>query len=188
MEEIRNLLLDCRTALRRSDRHFQDTPLCEMLDDTLVEMAQSQWANQAKAATPPPVDVSVEQRVAYAWQSAARELRGSHAQIYQQLSERVLQRLDDDPLDDSIDEIETLQRNLHDCEARLKQASENLATLCDALAKAVPLPAAADGDETELAQQRLQTLVQALAHGGGLPKSATTAAPGQDIAPTRAVA
>lgn len=187
MKDIRNLLLDCRTALRKSDRHFEGTPLCETLDDTLVAMAQSQWSDQARAAAPAPVGVSVEQRVAYAWQGAARELRSTHSQIYEQLSKRVLQRLDDDPLDDPADEIETLQRNLHDCEARLQQANDDLTALCDVLTKAVPLPNAAGGNDAELAQQRLQTLVQALAQGDGLPKGATTAAPAQDTTPSRAL-
>lgn len=185
MEEIRNLLLDCRTALRKSDRHFQDTPLCEMLDETLVEMAQTKWAAQAKAAAP-VVGISVAQRVAYAWQGAARELRGTQAQIYQQLSERVLQRLDDEPLDDSIDEIETLQRNLYACETRLKQANDELAALCDALAKAVPLPDAV-GDDVALAQQRLQTLLQMPVQGGDLRKPVAIATPTQDVMPIRAL-
>ena len=38
MKQIRNLLLDCRTALRRADPAFADSPLGEQLDDTILEL------------------------------------------------------------------------------------------------------------------------------------------------------
>ena len=41
MKKIRNLLLDCRTALRRADADFARTPLSELLDDTIIELGKA---------------------------------------------------------------------------------------------------------------------------------------------------
>lgn len=168
MKEVRNLLLDCRTALRQANPDFEDTPLGERLDQTLVAMAQAQWSEQAKPsasqAAPPG------QRVAYAWQAAARELRRSHPELHKQLSEQVLKLLDDEVFDDPTDEIEALQQRLRDRESQLALATGDLASLCSDLAVAVPLPGQVSGSDAELARKRVQLMAEALARGGGLPK------------------
>lgn len=169
MKEIRSLLLDCRAALRKADGQFERTPLCEELDDTLVAMAQAKWSEQARAAAAAPAVAPVSQRVAYAWQSVARELRRTHIELYQQLSERVLQRLDTQSLDDPADEIEALQQQLQECESQLQHANDELAALRNAMAEAVPQPGNVPGSEASVAGADNTTptrdLLQAVAAG-----------------------
>lgn len=183
MKEIRNLLLDCRGALRKADREFEHTPLGEQLDDTIIALGQAVDREAAAAAQDKPA----AQRVAYAWQSVARALRHSHPSLYQQLSERVLARLDVEVLDDQVDEIEALQERLREREAALEKTGAELAALCAELASAVPLADAVGGSETELARRRVQQLVQALAQGGGLPKATPTPRADDDAVPDRAL-
>ena len=65
MKEIRNLLLDCRTALRKAHKDFDDHPLRELLDDTIIELGELSVRQQLQA-TPAtkPVASPVSQRVA----------------------------------------------------------------------------------------------------------------------------
>ena len=56
MKQIRNLLLDCRAALRRADPAFADSALGEKLDDTILELG--------KAAQPAPEIAEPETRTA----------------------------------------------------------------------------------------------------------------------------
>ena len=41
MKQIRNLLLDCRAALRRADPAFADSPLGAQVDDTILELGKA---------------------------------------------------------------------------------------------------------------------------------------------------
>ncbi len=181
MKEIRNLLLDVRAALRKADPKFEQTPLRELLDDTIIALGQA----GTRAAEPPPAEAETPtaQRVAYAWQSVARELRHTHPDLYAKLSEKVLARLDVEVLDDPADEIQTLQARLAEREAALARTAAELAALRTALATAVPLPDTVGRTEADLAQERLQLLLQAASQGGGLPKPAPTAE--ASYAPTR---
>lgn len=166
MKAIRNLLLDCRTALRRADPKFAQTPLSEQLDDTIIELGQS--AEQAELPEP---GTRTAQQVAYAWQSAARDLRFSHPELHEKLQARVLQMLDVDVLLDPASEIHALQARAQDAEAKLREAVAELAALRQSLADAVPtvdhkVPA------PEAARLRLRMLIDSATRGGGLPKAA----------------
>jgi hypothetical protein len=138
MKDIRNLLLDCRAALRRSDPGFGDTPLGEALDDAILGISRS-------LEPPPPSEVPAAkphaQRIAYAWQAAARELRASHPEFHALLSKRVFERLGEAVLDDADDEIERLH-------ARIEALSEENAAL-----RAAPAPAPAAAGGTSAAAQ-----------------------------------
>ena len=166
MKAIRNLLLDCRTALRRADPNFAHTPLSEQLDDTIIELGQ----NTQQSELPEP-ETRTAQQVAYAWQSAARDLRFSHPDLHEKLQARVLQLLDVDVLLDPASEIHALQTKLQADEALLRDAVAELAALRQSLADAMPnvdskVPA------PEAARLRLRMLIDAATRGGGLPKAA----------------
>lgn len=183
MKEIRNLLLDCRAALRKADPDFERTPLRELLDDTIIELRQAEDRRAAPQVA--PAATANAQRVAYAWQSAARELRHTQPELFQRLSAKVLERLDADAPADADDEIETLRRRLEERETGLKRVAGELAGLRTALATAVPLADTLGGSESELAQQRLQLLLQAVSQGGGLARPAP-ASSREDHVPERA--
>lgn len=166
MKAIRNLLLDCRAALRRADPDFARTPLSETLDDTIIELGRNASA-QPEIAGP---ETRTAQQVAYAWQSATRDLRFSHPELHEKLSARVLQLLDLDVLLDPADEIHALQARLQEHEGRLRDTVGELAALRQALADAVPnLDSSAPAPEA--ARLRLRVLVDAASRGGGLPKA-----------------
>jgi hypothetical protein len=166
MKALRNLLLDCRTALRRADPNFARSELSEALDDKIIELGQ----NAEQAELPEP-ETRTAQQVAYAWQSATRDLRFSHPELHAKLQARVLQLLDVDVLHDPASEIHALQSKVQEDEARLRDAVAELSALRQSLADAVPnvddkVPAA------EAARLRLRMLVESATRGGGLPKAA----------------
>ncbi len=165
MKALRNLLLDCRTALRRADANFARSPLSEQLDDTIIGLGQ-----HTQPELPEP-ETRTAQQVAYAWQSAARDLRFSHPDLHEKLQARVLQMLDVDVLLDPASEILALQGKVSQCEAKLHDAVAELATLRQSLADAVPQ---LDGNvpAPEAARLRLRMLVESATRGGGLPKAA----------------
>jgi hypothetical protein len=167
MKKIRNLLLDCRAALRRADPDFAHTPLSGLIDNTIIELGQTpSVAAEEEVAAP---ETRTAQQVAYAWQSAARDLRFSHPELHEKLSARVLQILDVDVLHDPASEILSLQTRLHDHDSKLRDAVEDLAELRQALADAVP---DLDGNvpAPEAARLRMRMLVEAAMRGSGLPK------------------
>lgn len=181
-KQLRNLLLDCRSALRRVDRKFEDSPLGERLDETIIKMGA--------AAQPSPTDVSpvpqtfAAQQVAYAWQVAARELRHTHPELHAELGKRVRERLDADQLHDPGTEILALQARLHEGTTARQTTETELQALRRTLADAVPLEGPdAVGSESELAQRRLQLLLEVANRGGRLPKP--RAEDPSEIAPTR---
>ena len=134
---IRNLLLDCRAALRKADRNFEASPLREQLDDIIIELGsardQQKLEQKAQAEQAPAA-----QRVAYAWQSVTRELRHSHPELFKELSMRVLYRLDTEVLDDPDDEILRLQEELRERDTAMGKAVAELSALRAQLATAVP--------------------------------------------------
>ena len=165
MKAIRNLLLDCRTALRRADPNFARSELSEELDDKIIELGQ----NAEQPELPEP-ETRTAQQVAYAWQSATRDLRFSHPELHAKLQARVLQLLDVDVLHDPASEIHALQAKVQEDEGRLRDAVAELSALRQSLADAVPniddkVPAA------EAARLRLRTLIESASRGGGLPKA-----------------
>lgn len=124
MNTIRNLLLDCRAALRRSDRNFESTPLAEILDDEIIRIGR-------ESEPPPPSEEPVAKPhalpIAYAWQAAARELRGSHPEIHELLSRRVHERLREKVVDDAGEEIDALRAQLEQREASCTKLEQELA-------------------------------------------------------------
>lgn len=130
MKEIRNLLLDCRAALRKGDPRFEDSPLGRRLDASILEVGRAAEQQQVQATQAPAApDKPVAQRVAYAWQSAARELRQTHPELYQHLWEKVLALLDVAALEDPASEIAALQAKLAAGEQALASAGAELAML-----------------------------------------------------------
>ena len=165
MKKLRNVLLDCRTALRRADPDFARTPLSALLDDTIIELGKL-----GDGPVPEARETRTAQQVAYAWQSAARDLRHSHPELHEKLSARVLQMLDVDVFHDPATEIPALQSHVQDRDAKLRDAVADLASLRQTPIDAVPtldgnMPAA------EAARVRLRMLVEAATRGGGLPKA-----------------
>ena len=138
MPHTRHLLLDCRAALRRTDPAFEDTPLGERLDAAILAIGQADDARRVEAQAAPGKPMAG--RVAYAWQSVARELRHSHPDVYQRMSEQVLKRLDLDALDDPAEEIEALRKSLDTTEQARTRLEAEAAGLRDALAEAVARP------------------------------------------------
>ncbi len=171
MKKIRNLLLDCRTALRRADAEFARTPLSELLDDTIIELGQA-----GDGPIPEAPETRTAQQVAYAWQSAARDLRFTHPELHEKLSARVLQMLDVEVFHDPATEIQALQSRVQDSDAKLRDAVGELASLRQSLVDAVPnldgnMPAA------EAARVRVRMLVEAATRGGGRPQAVAPTMP-----------
>lgn len=133
MKEIRNLLLDVRAALRRADGKFEATALSDSLDDAILRLGR-------ESGPPPPSETPAQKphahRIAYAWQAAARELRGSHPEVHDLLSKRVLERLREAVLDDANDEIEALRGQLRLREAAHAKLAQEFASVSAALAEA----------------------------------------------------
>ncbi|HEU4991932.1 MAG TPA: hypothetical protein VFT52_05535, partial [Luteimonas sp.] len=67
MNEIRNLLLDVRAALRRADRKFEATPLSDSLDDAILRLGRE---SEPVPPSEAPVQKPHAHRIAYAWQGA----------------------------------------------------------------------------------------------------------------------
>ncbi|HEV2607815.1 MAG TPA: hypothetical protein VGT79_07525, partial [Xanthomonadaceae bacterium] len=70
MSDLRNLLLDCRSALRRAIRHFDDDPLRAKIDEALIDLAKNK--DDDELAEP---ETRTAQQVAYAWQIATRSVK-----------------------------------------------------------------------------------------------------------------
>jgi hypothetical protein len=181
-KNLRNLLLDCRAALRRTDPAFESTPLGDLLDATIIELGQ---AAARPTAAAPETGSSGSRRVAYAWQAVTRELRLTHAELYASLSQKVLARLDTDVSADPAAEIAALQARVAEREAALEKTAAELSALRSALATAVPLAETVGGSEAALAQQRLQLLLQAVSTAGGVARPAP--APEAEFVPDRAL-
>ncbi|MEO6137287.1 MAG: hypothetical protein ABIP11_01320 [Luteimonas sp.] len=168
MNDLRNLLLDCRSALRRADRTFEDGPLRPRLDSTIIAMSTAKAEREDDAAEPPTFSA---QQVAYAWQQAARELHFTHPALYAELGEWVRERLQSDTLVDPGTEIIQAQGHLQRAHSDNDSLRADLAALRTALAGAVALEGTdAIGTESECAQRRLQILLDSAQRGGGLPK------------------
>lgn len=168
MKELRHLLLDCRTALRRADRDFDDSPLRARLDRTIIGISQAKAEPEDDFAEP---QTFTAQQVAYAWQQAARELYFTHPALYAELNKQVRERLQADELGDPGVEILQVQAQLKTVEAALASSRAELASLHRLLADAVALEGAqAAGSEAEQALRRLRLLLEAATRGGGLPK------------------
>jgi len=162
---IRPLLLDCRIELRKALRHFENTELAQRLEGALAMIQPS--AAGAVGRTAP--------QVAYAWQMAARSLKGSHPGLYAELQKEALRLLDAGPgFIDAQAEIDRLQQDLQAAEdaagqgklARMK-ATGQLSTVCKALAAAAP-HVAETGDAQATALARIEALVSGFGSAAGV--------------------
>lgn len=168
--QLRNLLLDCRAALRRYHRQFEDDPLRKRIDAGIAALDKRQDAEEL--AEP---DTLTAQQVAYAWQIAVRNLKLSHPDLYDKMAQRVRDMLDADVLDDPATEILELEKDLERVSAEQKSTAGELAQIHALLAEAMPLAdAEALGSDLERAQRRIDMLLKAATSGG--PRPATPAA------------
>lgn len=197
MKDLRALLIDCRIELRKLERDFQKTELCERLD-----LAIQQVANAATPVAPPAVAVSSHEaaptekaqtvsQVALAWQTAARDLKFSDPAIHARLSEKVMRLLGAKTLLDPASEILQLEQMLTAAERRITQlekASQALEVerdaLLGALADAVPMLKDA-GDRLAVGLARVAWLkAEAAKAATGGPAPAKRAPEPQDTVPS----
>ncbi len=166
MPDLRNLLLDCRSALRRANRRFDEDPLRAKIDEALNELGKED--DEDELAEP---ETRTAQQVAYAWQIATRSIKLTHADLYAKLSRRVTDMLDTDVLHDPATQFLALEAKFEVANSAQQTAEKELADLRQALAEAVPLAGRdAIGSDAECTQRRVALLVKAAASGTGLPK------------------
>jgi hypothetical protein len=165
MQQTRDLLLDCRVALRRTDPRFDDSPLKRQLDSVIVEMGQAEDARRIREEARPEQPLAAA-RVAYTWQSVARELRHSHPEVYQRLWEQVLKRLEAKAIDDPAQEIDALQHSLESAQLALSAAEREIGELRAALANGAATPERAPaGDDPQATTALGPAVFQAVAAG-----------------------
>lgn len=161
MKDLRNLLLDCRAALRRANLRSQDE-LRDRLEAALLELGKSSDGKEKDELAEP--ETRSAQQVAYAWQIAVRSLRMSHPDLHSSLVERVHAMLNANQVHDPGTELLQLQ-------SRLEGTAGELAVLRQELADAVPLAGRdAIGTDAECTQRRLQLLIKAASEGGVMPQ------------------
>jgi hypothetical protein len=116
MKELRMLLIDCRTELRKLVRDFHKTGLNERLDVALQSLAATADAD-ADGKGPPSAARARQIRetsnqVALAWQMAARDLKFSNPPLYDAMSKKVMARLETKTLVDQVDELRQAEDNV----------------------------------------------------------------------------
>jgi hypothetical protein len=187
MKDLRALLIDARIELRKSQRDFMKSELCDRMNQAISELGNAP-ANAAAAgdpaaapeSAPAPASVSnapsankahTANQVGLAWQTAARDLRFSHPHVYEALSQRVMALLGNKSLVDPAMEIEQLSKTAELAkkmttaaqEARTAALAERDAmiderdVLLGALATAVP-QLTDSGDKLGTALARLEML------------------------------
>jgi len=167
MSDLRNLLLDCRSALRRANRRFEEDPLRAKLDEAINELGKE--SSDDDVLDQP--ETHTAQQVAYAWQIATRSLRLTHPDVHAKLVKRVTDMLDADVLHDPTTEFLKLEAKLDASASSHQSVVKELADLRKAIADAVPLAGRdAIGSDAECMQRRLELLAKAAAQGTGLPK------------------
>lgn len=198
MKDLRPLLIDCRIELRKHQRDFQKSELCERLDlmlQSLTDAPPTRSAAPVEVASPAASEkAQTVSQVALAWQTAARDLKFTDPAIYQRLSDKVMRLLGSKTLVDPSTEILQLlaelesqqQRQRSDAEV-LRQSQLELDTLLGALSEAIP-ELGGGGDRLAIG---LAQIAQLRAHGpsasqGNSPSSADTGprAPAEPSVPT----
>lgn len=177
MKDLRPLLIDCRIELRKHQRDFQKSQLCERLDlmlqaVTSAEVSGASTSSSASPATPAatasvaPEKAQTVSQVALAWQTAARDLKFTDPAIYQRLSDKVMRLLGSKTLVDPSTEILQLQAEIGQLKQRADSAADTLqrvemehGTLLAALADAVPILVHSGGDRLGVALAQIQQLV-----------------------------
>jgi hypothetical protein len=184
MKDLRALLIDARIELRKSQRDFMKSELCDRMNQAISELANAPAGatGGAAAGAPEPAPPSnsmapsankahTANQVGLAWQTAARDLRFSHPHVYEALGQRVMALLGDKSLVDPAAEIEQLNKTneLAKKMAAAAQDARNAAlaerdaiiderdVLLGALATAVP-QLVDSGDKLGTALARLQWL------------------------------
>ena len=151
MNDLRNLLIDCRIELRKLVRDFHKTELCERLDAAVQKLGIAPTAAVIAEATkmarttgqtqktPPP------NQVALAWQTVARDLKFSDPALYDTLSKKVMLRLETKSMVDPATELHELGKAVAQMQTRqtaheksYKALESERDTLLGALAMAVP--------------------------------------------------
>ncbi|KFN43890.1 hypothetical protein [Arenimonas oryziterrae] len=184
MKDLRNLLIDCRIELRKAQRDFHKTELCDRLDVAIQDLAgvrapdpaapkvaeKTPEATAAAAvesfheALPTGEKAQTANQVALAWQAAARDLKFTDLPLYEALSKKVMTKLGTKTVLDQTTELRELEQSL----AAQKEQFETLAgakqaivaqrdTLLGALATAVP-QLNDGGDPIAVALARLELL------------------------------
>jgi len=124
MKDLRTLLIDARIELRKSQRDFMKSELCDRMNQAISDLGNAPagggtGSDSAPAAAPAPAAQSnapsankahTANQVGLAWQTAARDLRFSHPHVYEALSQRVMALLGDKSLVDPAAEIEQLSK------------------------------------------------------------------------------
>ena len=172
MDPLRALLIDCRIELRKLVREFHKTELCERLDAMVQALQRTPMDVEANAAPSPATAREIREtanQVALAWQAAARDLKFSQPALYEQLSKKVMQRLEAKTLLDPVDEIRALERRIGELQDQLDAAGKAAHRVEDerdavlgALATAVP-QLADGGDRLGVGLARVQWLQAQLA-------------------------
>lgn len=170
MNDLRNLLIDCRIELRKLSRDFHKGELCGRLDAAVQTLAQA--APVDLDAQPPPAAATggarkikeTSNQVALAWQMAARDLKFTHPPLYEAMSKKVMSRLETKTLVDQADELRQMEdtiaelgRQQAEAEKRRVATEAERNTLLGALASAVP-ELADGGDEVGVALARIDWL------------------------------
>lgn len=185
MKDLRALLLDCRSALRRADPGFESSPLRRRLEDAILDLGKPPEPKPDATPEVPVPETYAAQQVAFAWQVAARDLRFTHPDLHVQLGDRVRKLLDAEVLDDPAFEIQRLQSAASAAQAAAASARADLEELRQALADAVPgiddkVPPA------EATRLRMRKLIDVGSRVGAVPATVhRTPAEPDEIAPSR---
>jgi len=170
MNELRNLLLDCRATLRRIDAAFDEGPLRPRLDKTIIAMSTPGPARADAVPVAEPQGFNAQQ-VAYAWQQVARELHFTHPGLYAELGDRVRERLGDTLVDPATELLEA-QAHLQQTQSACASLQRELSALQAALADAIALDDGdARGSAADCALRRVQRLAECASRGAGLSKA-----------------
>lgn len=120
MKDLRDLLIDARIELRKAQRDFPKSELCDRMNQAIQTLANA-TGNLPEAATPEPAaqmipmapsanKAQTANQVGLAWQTAARDLRFSHPHVYEALGQRVMALLGAKSLLDPAAEIDQLAK------------------------------------------------------------------------------
>ncbi len=172
---VRNILLDCRAALRQHHKRFEDDPLRTRIDTALADLDKPK--DEDELGEP---ETRTAQQVAYAWQIAVRTLKLTHPDVYDKMARRVRDMLDTQVLDDPASEFLKLEAKLATASSARQAAELELADLRRALADAMPMTGEdAAGSEAECGLRRVDKLLKAAMSGA---MAAPTAAAGIGLA------
>lgn len=148
MNDLRNVLIDCRIELRKLLRDFQKTELCARLDAAIQALPKISTDEDSPHPVPvanTPEKTPAPNQVAMAWQAAARGLKFSDPALYEALYKKVMARLETKAMVDQATELRQLEEALTQAQLRHQSAEQSQKaleserdTLLGALASAVP--------------------------------------------------